>query len=141
MRAVLRPLPVLYACQGCERFGQAAREFAERLDRAGVAEAHWLGKPGIQPTTRFPVVAVDACADGCALRWLEARGIRPERHYALSAEGSSGEAGKGSLAPEPVQSDLSMTAKGEDSRLGLLKAAAFPFTALLLMVLLLMLRG
>jgi len=79
MRALLRPLPVLYACQGCPQFGQRARDLAAELDAAGVVEAVWLGRPEpAQPTSRFPIFALDGCADGCARRWLERRGVRPQ---------------------------------------------------------------
>jgi uncharacterized metal-binding protein len=79
----VRALPVLYACQGCEAHGQAARELAERLDRAGSVEAAWIGTPGLQPKSRYPTIALDACAEGCALRWLERSGVRVDQHYVL----------------------------------------------------------
>jgi uncharacterized metal-binding protein len=41
----VRPLPVLYACRGCEAHGQVARHVA------------------------------DGCAESCAARWLEQRGF------------------------------------------------------------------
>ncbi len=86
---MVRPLPVLYACQGCAAFGQAARDFAAALDRAGLAEAAWLGTPGLEPKARFPIFAIDACAEGCARRWLGRHGIRPERHCILSTPGEA----------------------------------------------------
>ena len=82
MRIVLRPFPVLYACQGCPEYGQAARELGERLDRAGVGELVWLGAAAeIQPTERYPVFAIDGCKKGCALKWLAQRGIEAEGSY------------------------------------------------------------
>ena len=84
---VVRALPVLYACQGCTQFGQVAREFAQQLDRAGRVEAAWLGTPGLRPKARFPIVALDACAEGCALTWLARRGVRADCHYVLSDPG------------------------------------------------------
>ena len=66
----LRPLPVLYACQGCAAHGQAARDVAALIE---------------QPKARFPLMALDGCADGCARRWLAQRGITPDRHYILDS--------------------------------------------------------
>lgn len=83
-RVVVKPLAVLYACQGCASYGQAAREFAEDLDRAGLGEAAWIGKPGLVPKARYPIVAVDACAEGCALQWLARHGIEADRHIILA---------------------------------------------------------
>jgi uncharacterized metal-binding protein len=83
----VKPLPVLYACQGCPRFGQAAFDVAAVVERAGLAETAWLGTPGLEPKARFPILALD----GCALRWLAQRGVLADRHYVLdSAEASRG---------------------------------------------------
>jgi uncharacterized metal-binding protein len=95
MRAIVRPLPVLYACQGCAAFGQAAREAGAILDRNGVAELVWLGAaPDLSRRSRFPIIALDGCGQACALRWLEGHGITPERSYLLEgrAPGSVEEA-------------------------------------------------
>lgn len=79
MRIVLRPLPVLYACQGCPQFGQVARDAGAALDRAGVAEMVWLGASArLEPKSRFPIFALDGCDKLCALRWLKERGIAAE---------------------------------------------------------------
>jgi uncharacterized metal-binding protein len=80
----VRALPVLYACQGCAAHGQAARDLAARVERAGLAETAWLGTPGLQPKARFPILALDGCADGCALKWLASHGVAADRHYVLS---------------------------------------------------------
>ena len=79
----VRAQPVLYACQGCEAHGQVAREVAALIERAGLAETAWLGTPGLQPKARFPIIALDGCAERCALEWLAQRGVRADRHYAL----------------------------------------------------------
>jgi len=79
----VRPLPVLYACQGCAAHGQAARDVAALIEKAGLGEAAWLGTPRLEPKARFPLMALDGCADGCARRWLAQRGITPDRHYVL----------------------------------------------------------
>jgi uncharacterized metal-binding protein len=84
MRVILRPLPVLYACQGCPEFGQLAREAGARLERAGVAELVWLGAAReCSPTQRYPVYALDACEKACALRWLQQRGVKVDRAWVL----------------------------------------------------------
>jgi len=81
----VRALPVMYACQGCEAHGQAARATAERLERAGRVEAAWIGTPGLElKAARYPIIALDACVDSCALRWLERRGVRVDQHHVLS---------------------------------------------------------
>jgi uncharacterized metal-binding protein len=83
MRAVLRPLPVLYACQGCAEFGQGARDAGAALDRAGRAQLVWLGGRDVMPAQRYPTLALDGCHRGCAVRWLEERGIVVDRAYVL----------------------------------------------------------
>jgi uncharacterized metal-binding protein len=84
MRVVLKPLPVLYACQGCPEFGQRARDFAAGLDAKGGAEMVWLGADrDPAPTERYPVYAVDGCGKKCALEWLARHGIAAERSYIL----------------------------------------------------------
>jgi uncharacterized metal-binding protein len=85
----VRPLPVLYACQGCDRYGQAAREPAERLERRGRAAAAWIGAPGLAPKARFPLIALDACEEACARQWLQQRGARVDGHYVLSLPGTA----------------------------------------------------
>lgn len=84
MRYVLRPLPVLYACEGCPQFGYAAPRVAQGLDRAGKAEMCWLGSRGPKPIARYPVYSLDACERRCARRWLEERGVQVQRAILLS---------------------------------------------------------
>jgi uncharacterized metal-binding protein len=81
----VRALPVIYACQGCAAYGQAARDVAALIEQAGIAETAWLGTPRLEPKARFPLVALDGCADGCARRWLAERGMAPDRHYVLKS--------------------------------------------------------
>lgn len=87
MRAIAKPLPVLYACQGCPEFGQTAQEVGSLLDSNGVAEMVWLGAPDLTRRSRFPAVALDGCGRACALRWLERHGIPAERSYVLEERG------------------------------------------------------
>jgi uncharacterized metal-binding protein len=85
MGIVLRPFPVLYACQGCPEYGHRARELGEQFDRAGVGELVCLGASAdIQPTERYPVFAIDGCRKRCALKWLAQHGIDAEGSYMLA---------------------------------------------------------
>ena len=83
MRAVLRPLPVLYACQGCPQFGQTARDLGAKWAARGVAEMVWLGAPAM-PKHRYPTIALDGCAKACARAWLEQRGVTVDQGYVLA---------------------------------------------------------
>jgi len=88
---VARMLPVLYACSGCTSAGELADHVARELDRAGIAEMASLAGIGAQEPqqlsrarSRFPVIALDGCANACARRCLERNGIEPSRHYVLA---------------------------------------------------------
>lgn len=83
MSAIVKPFPVIYACQGCPQFGELAHEVGTLLDRNGVAEMVWLGAPDLKRKSRFPAVALDGCNKACARRWLERHGIAAERSYVL----------------------------------------------------------
>lgn len=83
MKIVLRPLPVLYACEGCPEFGYSAPRVGQVLERRGWAELAWLGARGPKPLTRFPVYSLDACERACAKRWLEERGVQVQRALVL----------------------------------------------------------
>lgn len=87
MSVVLKPFPVLYACQGCTEFGQVARDVGALLDRRGLAEMVWLGRPDLKPNARFPIFALDGCAKACARRWLVQLGVTPQRHFVLTELG------------------------------------------------------
>ena len=91
---VARMLPVLYACSGCTSAGELADHVARELDRAGIAEMASLAGIGAQEPqqlsrarSRFPVIALDGCANACARRCLERNGIEPSRHYVLARYG------------------------------------------------------
>jgi uncharacterized metal-binding protein len=82
---LLRPLPLLYACQGCAEFGQFARDVGAFFDQAGALEMVWLGcarEP--KPTSRFPVFALDGCGKACARRWLERHGVPVDESFVLA---------------------------------------------------------
>jgi len=87
---VLRAFPVIVACQGCAEFGQAARDAARLLDRRGHGENAWLGATQQLATirtkvgSRFPIYCVDACAKGCAHRWLAEARVAPQRCFVLA---------------------------------------------------------
>jgi uncharacterized metal-binding protein len=84
MRVIVKPFPVLYACQGCPEFGQTARDVGAFLDRGGFAEMIWLGASrNSKPTQRFPIFALDGCAKACARRWLAEHGVAAQRSYVL----------------------------------------------------------
>jgi uncharacterized metal-binding protein len=102
-----RALPVLYACSGCTSAGELADHVARVLDRAGIAEMASLAGIGAhepqqlsRARSRFPVIAVDGCANACARRCLERNGIEPSRHYVLSRYGIAKRAGSGFTAQE-----------------------------------------
>ena len=84
--AVVRPLPVLYACAGCAEHGDRAHELGARLEREGKAEMVWLGaRPDLSRRSRYPIIALDGCGKACAARWLEQRGVVPDRAWQLAA--------------------------------------------------------
>jgi uncharacterized metal-binding protein len=84
VRFVLRPLPVLYACQGCPEFGNRARDVGALFDRAGAVEMVWLGRGrDLEPTSRFPIFALDGCAQGCARRWLRDHGTAADQSFVI----------------------------------------------------------
>ena len=86
-RFIARPLPVIYACQGCPEFGETAREVGALLDWHGVAEMVWLGAPDLRRRSRYPAAALDGCDKACALRWLERHAIPAERSYVIEGRG------------------------------------------------------
>lgn len=89
MRVFLKPLPLLYPCDGCARIDQIARDVAALLDRRGVAEMAWVcaANPDSEPKAWTPILALDGCAEGCARGWLAEHGVVPERHYVLAEHG------------------------------------------------------
>jgi uncharacterized metal-binding protein len=79
---VLRPRPVLFACCGCER-SRAAAEIAAALDTRGLAEASLAGVDAGKARARFPVYALEGCAERCAGRWLDSIGARVHASFVL----------------------------------------------------------
>lgn len=86
---VVKPFPVLIACQGCPAFGQAARHVARLLDERRLVEGAWLGASEDLPAlrkkarSRFPVFCLDGCDKGCARAWVMDQ-VRPERCFVLT---------------------------------------------------------
>jgi uncharacterized metal-binding protein len=81
MKVVVRSLGVVYPCHGCTAHGDRAREVALLLERRGLAEA---ATHIDKARARYPVIAIDGCADGCVRRWLADNGIVAQRHYVLA---------------------------------------------------------
>jgi uncharacterized metal-binding protein len=95
---VVRPLPVLFACQGCPEYGDMAHEVASVLDARGFAESSWLGgdaraeeQLASKARSRFPVYAVEGCAKRCAGQWLSRHGVKAQRQFILAAPGDTAE--------------------------------------------------
>jgi uncharacterized metal-binding protein len=89
-----RALPVVYACSGSTSAGELADHAARELDRTGLAEMASIAGIGAddpqqlsRACSRYPVIVIDGCANGCARRCLEARGIEAAYHYVLSRHG------------------------------------------------------
>ena len=88
-RVIVKPFPVLIACQGCAVAGQAARDVARLLDRRGLAECAWLGANAelpalrVKANSRFPIFCLEGCEKGCARAWVMEK-IGPQRCFVLS---------------------------------------------------------
>jgi len=78
----VRVMPVLFACRGCEN-ERAAREVALELDRRGLGEAELAGARADKARSRYPVHAIEGCAQACAKRWLAAEGVEPVASFVL----------------------------------------------------------
>ena len=71
-------------------FGHAAGEVALELERRGCGEDAWLGAKARLATirtkvrSRFPIYSLDACAKGCAHRWLAEAQVAPQRCFVLN---------------------------------------------------------
>ena len=112
-----RALPVVYACSGCTSAGELADHAARELDRAGLAEmASIAGIGADEPQqlsragSRYPVIVIDGCANGCARRCLQAHGIEPARHYVLSRHGV-GRRPRERFTPEEAERVLALLRK------------------------------
>lgn len=105
-------LPVAYACSGCTSAGELADHVVRHLDSAGLAEMGSIAGIGAaepqqlaKARSRFPVIAIDGCANACARACLMRRGIEPARHDVLTRLGlptSSHTAGFDRVAADAV---------------------------------------
>lgn len=114
---VVRTLPVVYACSGCTSAGQLADHVARRLDRAGLVEMSSLAGVAAEDAqqlsrarSRFPIVAIDGCANACARRCLERHGVEQVRHYVLARYGVARRTGA-DFTPEEAERALAALRK------------------------------
>lgn len=98
-------LPLLFACSGGSSVGQIANDACRELAREGGGRLFCLAGVGghvggIVDTAKqaSTVVAVDGCGVKCALRSLEAAGVKPTQHLVLTDLGLEKNA---NLFPEP----------------------------------------
>jgi uncharacterized metal-binding protein len=82
----VRVMPVLLACRGCEDDG-VARQAVLELDRRGLGEAGLAGTSADKARSRYPVYAIEGCAQACAKRWLASEAVEPVASFVLDAEG------------------------------------------------------
>jgi uncharacterized metal-binding protein len=87
----LRPIPVLFACRGCER-DALARDVAAALDRRRLGEAYVAGTESARARARYPVCAIEGCGEACATAWLAGIGVTPAAIFVLRSEDTKGEA-------------------------------------------------
>lgn len=82
MTWVVKPRPVIFACEGCTEGARFAGEVADALNRRGFAERARFDDPGFgKAAARFPVYVIEGCATVCATVLLARRGIKPQRAF------------------------------------------------------------
>ena len=84
-------VPLLFACAGGSSVGQVANEACRELARDGAGKLYCLAGVGghvggIVETAKANagVVAVDGCGVRCALKSLEAAGVKASHHIVLT---------------------------------------------------------
>ena len=84
-------MPLLFACAGGSSVGQIANDACRELARDGVGKLYCLAGigghvGGIVETAKANagVVAVDGCGVRCALKSLEAAGVKASHHIVLT---------------------------------------------------------
>jgi uncharacterized metal-binding protein len=82
VKVILRPIPVVFACRGCE-LDAAAQRAAARFERRGEAETGVMGKDAAKARSRYPIYVIEGCGKCCATKWLESLGVQPQRGYIL----------------------------------------------------------
>ena len=85
MKFVVRPIPVVFACRGCE-LDKAAKAIATELQRRDLAEAAVAGGDAAKARARFPIYALEGCGKCCAAQWLASNGVRAQRSLVLDPE-------------------------------------------------------
>jgi uncharacterized metal-binding protein len=90
VKIVLRPIPVVFACRGCE-LDAAARQAAAELDRRGEGEASVMGRDAAKARSRFPIYVIEGCGKCCATEWLGSIGVRPQKRCVLDPAKSGSE--------------------------------------------------
>jgi uncharacterized metal-binding protein len=99
----VQAVAVVYPCAGCPQWGDAARETIRVLERQGIAEMSGLNGIGLaKARARYPIIAIDACAAGCARVWLERHGAAPHYAYVLHER----ELGDAEAAAQRIQLEL-----------------------------------
>jgi uncharacterized metal-binding protein len=88
VKIILRPIPVVFACRGCE-LEAAAQRAAAALERRGEGEAAIMGRDATKARSRFPVHAIEGCAKCCASEWLASIGVRPQHVQVLEPDSAS----------------------------------------------------
>jgi uncharacterized metal-binding protein len=88
---VVKALPLVYACAGCPAGGYLSLAVGVSLEHRRLAEVSVLVGEACRGTVladkarcRFPVLALEGCAESCALQWLREHGISPHRRYVLT---------------------------------------------------------
>ena len=81
-RLILRPIPVVFGCRGCER-DDTAQQAAAEIDRCGLAEASVAGTDSAKARARFPIYVIEGCGKRCAAQWLAGHGVTPLRSFVL----------------------------------------------------------
>jgi uncharacterized metal-binding protein len=82
MKLSLRPIPVIFACKGCDLDGSAQRAAAE-FDRRGLGEAAVAGRDSARARSRYPIYVIEGCAKACAAGWLASQGVKPQQSFVL----------------------------------------------------------
>lgn len=105
-----RMLPVVYACSGCSSAGLLADHVARSLDHEGLAEMGSIAGIGAddpqqltKAKSRFPVIVIDGCVNGCARRCLARHGIEPAQHFVLSRFGIAKRSNTAGLDPAEAE--------------------------------------
>ena len=82
MTWVVKPRPVIFACEGCTEGARFAGEVADALNRRGFAERERFDAGGYgKAAARFPVFVIEGCATACATLLLARRGIKAQRAF------------------------------------------------------------